>query len=215
MIECTYCRRIFKKPHHICPGCGAKSFEVKFYKENLIIKNPPNDGYKSCLSGIKKKKNNLLISFIIIMIIALMFILILISPIIATFVSTNYIIVAIIGAICLSIASIFIIKEVIPLIHSAYEENLKIINKEEENLKYLSKNGILIKNLEYVPIECPLTFGRIRYKIKFKYVTKEGREITETTYKEYKKSDIEKDNTIDLLIDPKDPYNYFIDFEIY
>ena len=94
---------------------------------------------------------------------------------------------------------------------------LKQAKNDLKRIKKLSTKGILVKSLDYDIVDTGSYVGDRHYKcIKVVYKNSNGVEIplfSETKYdllsnkKEYE--------TVDLLIDPDDYSNYFIDYEIY
>ena len=57
--------------------------------------------------------------------------------------------------------------------------------------------------------------GKIKVELKINYITKTGLEVPFTSEFNVESKKIKENNTIDLLFDPNDYTNYFIDFEIY
>ena len=84
-------------------------------------------------------------------------------------------------------------------------------------LENLSKKGILVKNIPYEVIMTKTVYmGSTGVKLKVIYKNSAGVDIP--LYSEIKfnvEKQLSSDETVDLLIDPDDYSNYFIDFEIY
>ena len=84
-------------------------------------------------------------------------------------------------------------------------------------MKYLSKNGVLIKNLKYEikPVKGSINGRKTVYTIRVIYEMEKGKTKCFDSEPKYLSALGRDDGTVDLLFDPKDPNNYFIDFEIY
>jgi hypothetical protein len=81
--------------------------------------------------------------------------------------------------------------------------------------KYLAIHGKLIKNIPYTmkPTNTYLN-GREIKKIAIDYTPPNGLTIHLTGNSRFDGKDYDEDGLVDLLIDPNDPNNYFIDFNI-
>ena len=60
MHICNYCNRVLKEDYETCPGCGGNSFKNKAFIGDIVIKDPPKDGYILDDSNIRKLKKELL-----------------------------------------------------------------------------------------------------------------------------------------------------------
>ncbi len=90
-------------------------------------------------------------------------------------------------------------------------------NKKMDRVKYLAENGMLIKNLKYTikPVNKNETGPTATYKIQVIYEIEKGKTMCFESEPKYLTALARDDGTVDLLIDPNDYTNYFIDFEIY
>lgn len=80
----------------------------------------------------------------------------------------------------------------------------------------LAETGTLIKNLPYkVKPTGTVINGNSIYCIEVIYELKNGTKIPFRSEGKYDGQLSRGDGTVDLLIDPNDHSNYFIDFEIY
>jgi len=199
MLKCKYCGRYFKGKQETCLGCGAASFEEAEFKYDLVITTPPKGGYKIMKEQYITKKvlSHRLIVIGIILIIQFVFFDILYHLNHFNFTFKDFIEIVLL---VLVFSSVFIIPGILIL-----NEN----NKKIKRIKKLAENGILIKNLEY-------KYEKNRDFITVMYKTKKGVEIPITTKINRDCNDLEnEDKNIDLLIDPTDYTNYYIDYEIY
>ena len=205
MHTCNYCGCVLKHDYEKCPNCGGSSFSNKSYLGEEIITTPPKDGYKINISNYKKTIRNCNIGALcgVLFMIGLI---ILLSPFILIGFAepAMSLVVAIplfIGIII--IVGIFSIK--------------KATKKELKKALKLAHEGILIKNMPYEAIETGTMVAGHYYKcIQVKYKNSAGIEIPLYSETKYNMEDKMKvDDTADLLIDPDDYSNYFIDFEIF
>ena len=206
MYICNYCKKKIEKKVEIYPNCGGSSFSESAYLGETIIRKPPNGSYivndeifKSRLKHIKRSTFMGIVISIAITIFFAPFILIAIlifsTPIQKD--TSTLILTTIPFMIDIGIIIIIIIYNI-----SARRK----LKKEKETVKYLTKNGILVKEL---PFEI-ISSDSQNLTIKITYQNANGVKIPLT-------SDVKKmkQETVDLLIDPNDYSNYFIDFEIY
>ena len=93
----------------------------------------------------------------------------------------------------------------------------KGIKKEIARINKLSKSGILVKAMPYELANTGvMVMGKYYKCIKVNYKNSAGVEIPLYSETKYNADIISKtDDSVDLLIDPDDYSNYFIDFEIY
>ena len=86
--------------------------------------------------------------------------------------------------------------------------------KKINNMKYLCKFGILIKDLEYelVPSNIKVN-NKIIYSIQVDYKKPDGTIIKLKSYPKYDMN-VDDDGRVDLLIDPNNLDLYYIDFKI-
>ena len=91
---------------------------------------------------------------------------------------------------------------------------LKIV-KQIQNVKWLAKNGVLVKGLKYQMVST----GKKNNKktlmaIQVDYELPSGNVIKLTGDPRYDLKTYDEDGFVDLLIDPNDCDNYYIDFNI-
>ena len=188
MHICNYCGRVLKNDYDKCPGCGGSSFKNKAYLGEEIIKTPPKDGYKINLEYYKKK---IIVSRIVILIFITMMLAILFGD------SNSPVILFVLPLFGITIFQINAIRK------------LKAKKKVAEKL---AKYGILVKNIPYQVY----TNSQFEKCLKVSYKNSAGVEIPLISEPKHNlKEKMKKDDTADLLIDPEDYSNYFIDFEIY
>ncbi len=113
----------------------------------------------------------------------------------------------------LAISSVFLITGICFII-GAYKVK-KNTNKEIERVKKLTKTGMLIKNLSYELVPSGTIINGVTvYCIKVLY-DNNGTEIPFVSNPKYSGKLEDINGTADLLVDPNDFSNYYIDFEIY
>lgn len=217
MYICEYCGRYLKKKYEKCPACGSTTFKKVQSIGEIVIKDAPKDGYKVNLKNYKYEKKfshpGIYIGLFIIMF-GLVF--------------------------CISFASVgfdatsagfiggylfigFAIFTAVVLAISAFEffhKSGKMAGKSNEQMdkiKYLSKHGMLIKNLKYTiePVKETIRGDMTTYRIRVIYEIEKGKTKCFESEPKYLTALGRDDGTVDLLVDPKDYSNYFIDFEIY
>ena len=190
MHVCNYCKRVLKDDYEKCPGCGGSDFSNKSYLGEVVIDTPPKDGYKLNIDNYKRSIRNANIA-IIIGIIVLIGLMIMFFPFIIT--------PSILGIIIIAIAS----------------KSKKDTKRNLERVKKLANKGLLVKGLDYQLVNTGTMIAGKYYKcIQVNFKNSAGVEIP--LYSETK-FDVEnkKFKTVDLLIDPDDYSNFFIDYEIY
>ena len=207
MKKCTYCGRTFKREYETCLGCGASKFKIINNQYNYVITTPPKDGYKINFNNLKKLKMKVQKNIIILTVIFIILEFIILNIHYVSYIEekTNsnlgYLVIIIL------IYIMALIKEIIKMIN---------LNKKINGIKKLTKTGTLIKNMEYVICNSKkLINGKIKVELKINYITKTGLEVPFTSEFNVESKKIKENNTIDLLFDPNDYTNYFMDFEIY
>ena len=210
MFICNNCGRTLKNEYEECPGCGGSSFKTKADLGEIIIKEPPEGGY-NLTQGINNKSGKSLLTVGICLLITCFPILFGLFnmtiyendvPQKVLFIPDLYIFTIIFNPFFwgMLIGVIVLITGII-----VRKKN----KREEKRLKELAKKGLLIKALPYKVIDY--------YKcVEVKYKNSAGVEIPLYSEKKYdiaEKSKIYK--TVDLLIDPEDFANYYIDYEIF
>ena len=216
MLVCNYCGRNLKNKYEVCPGCGSNSFRNISIAEAYEINKPPEDGYKIKVESYEKSiktskimKKACIASIILLILFDLPFVLggIMSMRDDAMF-GMSFIAISVGGSSFLYAIAIAL------LIYSSKmkKEALNNIGR----VKKLAKTGLLIKRLPYelVPTGTIIN-GTPIYCIEIQYESKSGKTITLKSEPKYSNILGDEDGTADLLIDPDDFSNYYIDFEIY
>lgn len=217
MYICNYCGRYLKKQYEKCPACGSTSFkQVQSYNE-MVIKTPPKDGYKINYKNYNHAKSShwtwLLSGLIIVLIGAVSIFLFLKDALKNEGFTIPLLIFAGIIIVFLTIKCSKYFKES-KRIRKPYDKTI-------DKLQKLSKTGILIKNLKYEikPVahkDDVYSFsGDKVYVIQIRYEFEKGNPHLFQSEPKYLTALGRDDGTADLLIDPDDHSNYFIDFDIY
>ena len=217
MYQCNYCKRYLKQKYEHCPGCGANIYtKVSSYSEQ-IIKTPPKGGYKINIVNYKYKNNFFIIPIFVIIYTVFSFVIFgTIYLSISNSLEDSETIFKIIPVIFISLAFLAFFK----LIYTISKEVKKEKNKINDNIKRVEKlkeHGILIKNLPYELKEVKENnnYGKIIYKIKVIFEIEKGKTLSLESEPKYLTALGRENGTVDVLIDPDDYDNYFIDFEIY
>jgi len=92
---------------------------------------------------------------------------------------------------------------------------IKKSKKEIEKVKNLSKNGMLVKNLEYEIVTIGSNVNEPVYKIRVFYQNQSGIKVPFISDVKYKTALTGSTGTADLLVNPNDYSEYYIDFEIF
>ena len=190
MHICNYCKRVLKEDYEKCPGCGNTDFSNKAFLGEVVIDTPPKDGYKINIDNYKKAIKNARIVILSGILFLIIFDIICFPFIFFT---------TLIGIGIIYVGHIYKKNSI---------ENIKRVEK-------LCKKGLLVKGLKYKLVNTGTMFMGKYYKcFMVNYKNSAGVEIplySETKFDVDKK----KNKTVDLLIDPDDYSNYFIDYEIY
>ena len=216
MLVCNYCGRNFKKEYETCPGCGASSFKRISMIDQYSINTPPKDGYhikvdsyEKSIDLAKKVKWGGIAAIIFMIILDIPFVLMGVSSLNS---NTNFGSTFLFSS--LGISSIFYAIGIGIIIFS-----YKMKGKALENIKRvktLARTGVVVKNMPYELKEANIEINGIPvYCIEVQYETKSGNTIPLRSDPKYSGAFGDEDGTADLLIDPYDFSNYYIDFEIY
>ena len=88
-------------------------------------------------------------------------------------------------------------------------------HKKIRKIKYLETNGILIKNIPYNMEKTKVSYNNVPlYAISIDYTLPDGKIIKLVGEPRYDGKIEDSDGKVDLLIDPSDEKNYYIDFNI-
>lgn len=89
------------------------------------------------------------------------------------------------------------------------------VNKKIKRMKHLAMHGTLIKNLPYTMERTNVNVnGNNLLAIAVNYTLPSGSVIHLVGDPRYDRQQADSDGLVDLLIDPNDPNNYYIDFNI-
>ena len=216
MQICNYCGRNLKKEYDTCPGCGSTSFKKTNDFGEKVIKTPPKGGYVISTNNYQKSDNIgkivICVSLIFLVFSVLFDIPFILGGLLAgqddvlfglTFSLTS--LATTIPFIIISVVAIIIGKN----IRKKAKNNIKRVQK-------LAKEGILVKNMPYELVSSGTVInGQTVYCIKVEYENASNQKIPLTSEAKYDNKIANKNGTADLLIDPNDYSNYFIDIEIY
>ena len=223
MQVCNYCGRYLKQKYDNCPACGSKDFKTIQNYGEIRIDTPPKDGYKVNLENYyyKKKSNRTitlvgLYSILCVLVIGIPMIVIPIKMFGETENNSfeTAFLLFFVGFIVIAIISFMKSSSKIFKESNKMNSNTK---KDIKKVEYLSKHGVLIKNLKYTikPIKEQINGNKTVYNIEVIYEIEKGKTKNFISEPKYLSALGRDDGTVDLLIDPKDTDNYFIDFEIY
>ena len=216
MQVCNYCGRNLKQHYEICPGCGSNSFtEKRDMGESYVIETPPKGGYKLNMESLKGQQKFLGIfkyfgiGFLVIS--AIMIFPFFIVPFMTGVDNAFGIswLLFLIGFITMFAA--------VPIIMIVIFGNMsKKCKKDMERLNRLAQTGILIKNIPYKVVGSGYQINSNNIQaIQVVYETPEGKKLTLRSNPKFDGRVYDTDGLADLLIDPNDHSNYYIDIEIY
>lgn len=217
MYKCNYCGRYLKKKYDTCPGCGGNNFSKEASYTTKVIKEPPEGGYKINFNNYNIKKNEFAVpkwTLIIIFTIEIAFIAIFFKVGVDLIKEKELLG----GLIFLIISIIFIISTIISAIKMIKPFKTKEDKLEDnmDKIKTLKTKGILIKNLPYeLKVVNKKQVGKKTYYIHVIYEIEKGHTLSLKSEPKYTGPLGREDGTVDVLIDPNDYSNYYIDFEIY
>ena len=218
MFICEYCGRHLKKKYEKCPACGSKSFKKVQNVGEEIIKEPPKDGYKVNLKNFKyERKEHRPITIVGIWV--LLFGICFCSIFAVVGLTTSDEDFPLFGYVFVAFA-VFAFVEILKMVLEFFGKSKEIIsssNKDINKVKYLAKHGMLIKNLKYQlkPVKGMIQGDKTVYKIQVIYEIEKGKTKCFESEPKYLTALGRDDGTVDLLVDPNDYSNYFVDFEIY
>lgn len=208
MYHCKYCGRYLKENYNNCPGCGANKFEKIKKHGTITINEVPNGGYKVNTKNIKK--DNFAGIFLIIM--GTIFICVGLPEIFFVLLSLYFF-----ELVVIPVFFLFLIFPIVGAFLLYFGLKLTRRNKEKvRKIEQLAHTGVLIKNLTYtVKPTGTVINGNPIYCIEVIYENASGVKIPLVSEGKHDGRLSRGDGTVDLLIDPNDTSNYFIDFEIY
>ena len=203
MRICNYCGRGFRKDIESCPGCGSNSFTEHPNRGEYVITTPPKRGYS--IRTTYYTQNLLMVTLLVILdfFVALSFTRAVVDEVI------HYgFITAINDLIANWFILLFIIIPILLIVWGLGKMNE--LNEKIAKLRIISFNGVLVKHLPYTLEQ----ISEKQYLIKIEYETPSGQMINLVS--EPKGDDFihDADGKADLLIDPNDYSNFFIEVNI-
>ena len=204
MYQCIYCGNRTDDKNSPCKGCGSEEFKKYEEEKPTVITRVSQGGYTlkinyDELNKEQKKKLKLFFKMFIIVFILNIGVLIFARKYLGAYIKIPLIMVGSCALISLLI---------MPKLLNRYNVAKK------SKYKYLANHGVLIKKLKYRVIHRDLS--NHNYKICFlevNYEDKDGNIIKLKSHPFY--DDKFPSDRVDLLIDPNDYTNYYIDFNIY
>lgn len=207
MYICKYCLRNLKYQYETCPGCGASQFEKVADFREKVIKTPPAGGYKVELNSYNYElKNGKIFKYIGYVLIAIVVFLLIFF---FDFRADKGIFLMVLTMLFFFLGlAIFFVKE-----GKSQEEKSSEAKKKVEKL---SKSGMLIKNLDYeiINMGTDINITRPTYQIKVLYKNQTGVKVPFISNVKFDRVPTGVSGTADLLVDPSDYSNYYVDFEI-
>lgn len=216
MYICRYCGRNLKKEYDTCPGCGSSSFERIEESGVVKITTPPKDGYNIKIKGYEKTRkisNIFMIAGILTVVFMIIFeIPFLVGGLLALETDQEFGLSFIF--ISAPITLIFILVG-IGFVFGGYK-NKRRAEKNIQRITKLARTGTLIKNLPYVLVDSGVYINNESIKcIEVIYKKDNNKTIPLRSEPKYDYHLHKNEGTVDLLIDPQDETNYYIDIEIY
>ena len=93
--------------------------------------------------------------------------------------------------------------------------NMNKVNKRVKKIQDLNNNGVLVKGLKYKLVDSGMVVNNVPIKTPaVDYTLPSGSVVTLYGDPRHDKKAFDSDGLVDLVIDPNNPENYFIDFEI-
>jgi RNA polymerase subunit RPABC4/transcription elongation factor Spt4 len=216
MQICNYCGRNLKKEYDTCPGCGSTSFKKTNDFGEKVIKTPPKGGYIINTNNFKKSDKTGKIIILVGWVLLIFSIFTELPFIFGSLLAGQE---DILFGLTFSITSLaatipFIIISIVAIIIG---KNMRKKAKENINrVEKLAKEGILVKNMPYELVSSgTIINGQPIYCIQVEYENASNQKIPLRSEAKYDNKIANKNGTADLLIDPNDYSNYFIDIEIY
>ncbi len=219
MQVCNYCGRNLKQHYEICPGCGSNSFMEKIDPgDYYIIETPPTGGYKLDIESLKgqakfaKLFKYIGIAFLVFE--AFFMIPFFGVPFLSSKMGMNdsAFNIAWTGSLLIFIPCFSIVPIIFIIIGSNIQKRSK---KDIERIETLAKTGTLIKNIPYQTVSSGYTVNdRQIMALQIAYKTPDGKVLNLKSNPKFDNKVFDPDGKADLLIDPKDYTNYYIDIEI-
>ena len=216
MLVCNYCGRNFKNEYNTCPGCGSTIFNRVSDFGEKVIKKPPEGGYVINVDNFEKSKKmaNIVkwIGWGLLIFMITFDLPFLLGGILAgqedLLFGLTFSITSLVVTIPFVIISIVLISISKSMKKKAQENILRV--------KKLAKEGVLVKNMPYKLVSSGTEINNQPiYCIQVEYENSSGQKIPLNSEPRYNNKLSNKNGTVDLLIDPDDYSNYYIDLEIY
>ncbi len=216
MLVCNYCGRNFKNEFNTCPGCGSTTFNRVSDFGEKVIKKPPEGGYVINVDNFEKSKKmaNIVkwIGWGLLIFMITFDLPFLLGGILAgqedLLFGLTFSITSLVVTIPFVIISIVLISISKSMKKKAQENILRV--------KKLAKEGVLVKNMPYKLVSSGTVINNQPiYCIQVEYENSSGQKIPLKSEPRYNNKLSNKNGTVDLLIDPDDYSNYYIDLEIY
>ena len=207
MYICTNCKRYFKSDCYTCAKCGSSQLEKVSDLAKGEFDTPPDGGYIVNLKDYDYEIENGTVTLIV----GCFFVACAVNDYFAS--RPNF------STLVIILLLFFIIFAAWCIITGA-STRIKA-NKSKRKVEALSKNGLLIKGLPYQIELVERSFKNVKpiqaYRIKVFYKNNSGLESIFISNKKLDNNDMLSSSydTADLLLDPNDYSNYFVDFEIY
>ncbi len=217
MYICEYCGRHLKKKYDKCPACGSTSFKKVQNIGEVVIKEPPKDGYKVNLQNFKyERKGHRPATVLGLWTLGFGAVFSIIFCSVGFHLAKEE---TLFGYVFVGFGVFaFISVAGTALKFFAHSKNvIQGSNKDINKVKYLSQHGMLIKNLKYQikPEKGMIQGDKTVYRIQVIYEIEKGKTKCFESEPKYLTALGRDDGTVDLLVDPNDYSNYFVDFEIY
>ena len=203
MRICKYCGRNFRSTVESCPGCGSNSFSDHPKRGEYAISIPPEKGYN--IRTTYYTQNLLMVQLLVILdfFVLLGFTRTVVDEVIhyGFITAINDIITSWFDILCIILAILLIVWGL---------GKMNELNEKIAKLRIISFNGVLVKHLPYTLEQ----ISEKQYLIKIEYETPSGQMINLVS--EPKGDDFihDADGKVDLLIDPNDYSNFFIEVNI-
>ena len=217
MRTCNYCGRKLKQFYANCPGCGSNSFsEDDLYPSVYVIEKPPMGGYHVEDKFFRDKR----LAGVVFVIFGIMLAAAVCFYMIPKFQTYD------IGPVTIIDEQLFRYTRIAQTIILSIPSLICLIiginylwtsAKELGKIKHLANNGVLVKNIPYILVRTgELIDNKQVYAISVKYKNPAtNEEVDLRSNAKYDGRLYDKDGTADLLYDPEDFSNYYIDIEIY
>ena len=216
MQVCNYCGRFLKNEYASCPGCGSTTFKKVSDFSEKVIKTPPEGGYKINTESYEKAKKGSKIVQIIGWVFMAFMLLFEVPFILGGIMSMDVDKAFGFSFITISLVTTIPFVAIGAVMVIIGKKNEKKAINNIERVHKLAKEGMLVKNMPYELIPTgTIINNQPVYCFQVTYENASGQQIHLKSEGKYNNKLSDKDGTVDLLIDPNDFTNYYIDLEIY